>query len=271
MTASTTPGGQFRFGGVAFRWAGFDDEALAGWRLVTADALEGDDLGSSASGFLELAARLTDDDAVRVLSPWSVFHTEFEWPFDAYACDCLQENGFGEVAHTLNGDALVATPGPVFDRFLLKASVLDEVLAAAGADSEVGFNDWAVAVGVDHAYFAPGYPDYSEPTTHLREAGRANQTGEAHEAFLRAFDAYFYGGLPTRLAEATKRAYLRAVEAERGFDYVERDHAAGVTRRLLTVNSLRMRTSVCCTSIEERGAKVFASRLERIAEASSFA
>jgi hypothetical protein len=279
--ARTASEGGFRLGGVVFRWSAVVADGMEAWVSVAPEALAvlAADSASTpgaewSDGFLELARQRSDDAEVRVLSQWWVYQPEFDWPIEAAGCGCLDRHGFGDVALSLNGGALVASPGPVFDRFLLKADLLGALFGAAGSGGsevvDVTFSRWAAVVGLDHAFYAPGYPDYSAPTTFIRQALSSNQAGEAHEAYLRAFDSYYYGGLPTHLAEENKRAYLGDVEARHGFDYVERD-TPGVRRRILTVNSLRMRTSLCCTSIEERGAKVFASTLERIAETTSFA
>jgi hypothetical protein len=270
---------------VIFRWSAVEADGIDAWVSVSPDT-QGDRDGPGhewSEGFLELARSHSLDPEVRVLSQWWVYQSEFDWPAEAASCGCLERHGFGNVALALNGGALVASPGPVFDRFLLKADLLPALIdsearadegagdaIAPGRVEDVTFNRWASVVGLDHAYFAPGHPDYSAPTTLIRQALSSNQAGEAHEAYLRAFDSYYFGGLPTHLAEENKRAYLEDVEAREGFDYIERGDT-GVWRRLLTVNSLRLRTSLCCTAIEVRGAKVFASTLERVAETTTFA
>jgi hypothetical protein len=265
--------GTFRLGGIAFGWWSLGVERLNAWRFVSPDTLGAPDpaeLGHWAE-FFELAATKSDDDDVRVLSRWSVFQPEFEWPGDAQSCGCLEANGFVEVVRSFNGDGIVPSPGPVFDRFLIKSELIDALAVSSelGAGVELPFNNWARVVGVDHAYFAPGFPDLSAPTNFMRQASQTHQSGEAHEAYVRAFDAYYFGGLPSLLAEQNKVVYLDSLEAERGYSYDERD-AGVVTRRVHTINSMRVRKSFCHTMIEPRGAKIFASRLERIAEATSF-
>ncbi|WP_291040234.1 hypothetical protein [Herbiconiux sp.] len=272
MARTKRTGGSFRLGGAIFDWRPLSEPGLSGWVAVAPEGVADEPL---PAGFLDFVAQL-QDESVRTVSPWSVFEAEFEWPAESWRCGCLEEDGFADVALQLNGDALVATPGPVSDRFLLRARLVDVLGLRDTPDSEppaeavtVSFGRWSRAVGVDDSYFSPGYPRFGEPTRVLRSVITTHQSGDAHEAYGRAFDAYFYGGLPTRLAETNKRAHLEAIEAREGFDYVEgRDR--GVTRRILSINSMRLRTSRCCTVLETRGSKIFASRLEGIAERTRF-
>ncbi|WP_368498907.1 hypothetical protein [Herbiconiux sp. A18JL235] len=264
--------GSLRLGGTVILWWAFDAPELAAWRYAQPETFGEPDTShvSLSADFLALAASRAGDSEVQVLAPWSVFQPEFDWPADAAACGCLERNGFADVARELNGDTLVPSPGPVFDRFLVKAEVLEALSAATKADSETSFNTWASVVGVDHSYFAPAFADLTEPTDVIRRSSQTKHTGEAHEAYNRAFDAYFYGGLPVRLGRTSKSVYIDTLESRHGYAYGD---AGGetVSRELSTINSMRLVRRFCCTSVEERGMKVFASKLERVAEATSHA
>ncbi|MDO9395713.1 MAG: hypothetical protein Q7T71_04120 [Herbiconiux sp.] len=267
--------GSFRLGGTVYGWWSLDDPALAAWRYVAPDALGVPEAGhvSLSPDFLALLAAHSADDEVRVLTPWPVYLPEFGWPRDAVTCGCLERNGFADVARQLNGDTLVPSPGPVVDRFFIDAGVLDALAAEAtlAADTEVAFNVWATVVGVDHAYFAPAFPDFDAPSSRLRaSSSQLRQTGEAHEAYARALDAYFYGGLPVRLADENRAAYLDALEARLGYSYAGPGDEA-VTRSISTVNAVILVRSYCCTRVETRGTKIFSSRLERVAESTQAA
>jgi len=271
---SPSRAGSFRLGGTVFGWWTLGDESLSAWVHVQPESLGEPDTGAVwlSEDFLALAASKADDDAVQVLSTWSVFQPEFDWPVAARECGCLEERGFPAIARELNGDALVPSPGPVFDHFLLKASLLDDLALTSMLDetTELPFNLWAGVVGVDRAFFAPAFVDLGEPTTLIRRSSQTHQTGEAHEAYLRAFDAYYYGGLPARLGKTNKKVYLDTLESQLGYSFDDRDQTT-VVRSLSTINSMRMTKSFCCTSLETRGAKVFASRLEKVAESTTFA
>lgn len=270
--------GSFRFGGIDFTLVRFAADELAEWRSVRPTALDDPPRQGGAGGrplaraheldpgFLRFAARLTGDDEVRVLSPWPVHLPEFGWPPQTQACGCLGAAAFGAVVQALNGEALVPTPGPVCDRFLVRVDLAEALRATPGVD-EVPFDRWAAVVGVDHAYLAPGFVDLTAPARAIRRATHTDHAGEEHEAFLRAYDAYLYGGLPARLGSAAREAYLTAVEAEHGFDYVPGPGPA-VHRRVVVMNSVRLRRSLCCTVVEQSGEAVFASPQERLAAAS---
>ncbi len=263
--------GSLRLGGTVIVWWAFAAPELSAWRYAQPETFGEPDTShvSLSADFLALAASRADDAEVQVLAPWSVFQPESDWPADAAACGCLERNGFADVARELNGDTLVPSPGPVFDRFLIKAEVLEALAAATTADRETSFNTWASVVGVDHSYFAPAFADLTAPTDVIRRSSQTKHTGEAHEAYNRAFDAYFYGGLPVRLGRTSKSVYLDTLEARHGYAYGPAG-AETVGRELSTINSMRLVRRFCCTSDEARGMKVFASKLERVAESTSF-
>ncbi|MFB2581117.1 hypothetical protein ACEXQD_07680 [Herbiconiux sp. P15] len=274
--AATDRRGSFRLGGVVFAWRTLPEPVGDEWVSVSPHSLDEGSGEPLPADFLAFVGGIADDE-VRTLSMWSVYEAEFEWPAEAWRCGCLAQNGFAEIAQKLNGDTLVATPGPVSDRFVMRSRLIDELGLQAEASGpeehldvpNISFGRWAKVVGVDNSYFCPGFPSFDEPTGILRSVITTPQAGDAHEAYARAFDSYFYGGLPTRLAETAKEAFLESVEARSGFDYLERE-GAGVRRRILAINSLRLRTSLCCTVLETRGAKIFASKLETVAESTRF-
>ncbi|AXH35353.1 hypothetical protein DVJ78_07990 [Humibacter sp. BT305] len=255
--------GGFELGGVPLR---FEDAVGAeGWVAVAA---EGEPQDVLSPALLETLGRVRDRDDVQVLSPWFVFQREFGWPADAAECGCLERNGFTAVAEALNGESLVATPGVIFDRFVMRRALLDAVLETGGGT--VNLADWARIVGLDTAWFAAAVPDYSPRTRTLRLALHENRHGEQHEAFARAFDSYYFGGLPTRVADEARRAYLGALEQRLGYEFGDRGDGR-VIREVTTLNSVRVRTVFCHTSREVSGRKAFTSPLERLAETSTVA
>jgi len=252
-----------------FNWFDLADHQLPGWVYVTLSEPSVPPGTYLSSQFIAFVKGHTDDPKVKVLSKWSVFEKEFEWPDGAADCDCLESGEFSAVSRRHFGDTLVAMAGPMFDQFVIKFELFNRIPGLGADVVSLSFEEWFSAIGVDNAYFVPGFTDFSTPTGQLRTAVVNMSPGAARDAYLRAVDSYINGGLPLLVAQSARTELIAASESSSGYSYLP-----GVTervfRKVVTMNAVRLERTLCCARTVDSGSKMFASGMERLANLSAW-